>query len=105
MQSLNLEKKKQAKTKRHPFISRITNVKKYNYFVPGHKMKSLHKRWDNMDNDVGRRPGRHLQETKKLQIHQMKRSGCKNKEIAAALKVSIRTIQRVKVPPSLETAV
>ena len=31
-------------------------------------MKSLHKRWDNMDNDVGRRPGRHLQETKKLQI-------------------------------------
>ena len=68
-------------------------------------MKSLHKRRDNMDNDVGRRRGRHLQETKKLQIHQMKRSGCKNKEVVAALKVSIRTIQRAKVPPSLETAV
>ena len=35
----------------------------------------------------------------------MKRSGCKNKEIAAALKDSIRTIERVKVPPSVETTV
>ena len=59
----------------------------------------------NLENDVGRRRGRHLQETEKLQIHQMKRSGCKNKEIATVLEVSIRTIQRVKVPPSVKTTV
>ena len=58
-----------------------------------------------LENDVGRRRGRHLQETEKLQIHQMKRSGCKNKEIAAALEVSMRNIQRVKIPPSVETTV
>ena len=57
-----------------------------------------------MENDVKRRRGRYLRETKKLQIHQMKRSGSKNKEIAAALKVSRRTIQRVEVLPSEETA-
>ena len=57
-----------------------------------------------MKNDVGRRRGRQLQDTEKLQIHQTKCSGCQNKEIGAPLKV-IRTIQRVKVPPSVDTAV
>ena len=33
------------------------------------------------------------------------REGRKNKEIAAAFKVSVRTIQRVKVPLSVETMV
>ena len=67
--------------------------------------KILAEKIHKMEDDVGRRRGRHLQETKKLQIHQINRSGCKTKEITAALKVSIRAIQRVKVPPSVKTAV
>ena len=55
-----------------------------------------------MENDVGNRRTRHLQAAEKEKIRQIKRSGCKNKEIAAALKVSVRTIQRIKVPPSVE---
>ena len=58
---------------------------------------------DNMENDVAGRRRRHLQEAEKEQINQMKRSGYKNKEIAAALKVSVRTIQCVKVLPLLKT--
>ena len=56
-----------------------------------------------MENDVAGRRRRHLQEAAKEQINQMKRSGYKNKEIAAALKVSVRTIQRVKVLPLVKT--
>ena len=54
---------------------------------------------ENMNNDVKHRRGRHLQEEEKEQIYKMKLSGYKNKEIAAASQVSIRSIQRVKVPP------
>lgn len=53
---------------------------------------------DNIRKDVAGRHRRHLQEAEKEQIIQMKSSGYKNKDIAAALNVSVRTIQRVKIP-------
>ena len=52
-----------------------------------------------MNKDVKHRGGRHLQEEEKKQIYKMKRSGYKNKEIAAAFQGSIRSIQGVKVLP------